>query len=212
MPLAVSIIVLFVTAFLYGKKYKASLICFSIIGYFGLLFLSSYKGGDVSEYDGVNRIVAGLTSFTQAKKEKDEDHSTVRLSSKLLDSYFWQSPIIGNGRAVLGENAYTINDHVSDLELIKADAHLAYMLVEYGFIGVLIYFVFFTKIFKYLTKFDINRKKAIIFLLFFTILSITEAGLWDANLFPYVFLYFMSINKQKFITYRKRKKYHILSK
>lgn len=202
MPLALSIIILFTTVFIYGKEYKISMLCLLVIGYFGLLFLSSYKDGEISENDGVNRIVAGLTEFTQSKKNKDEDHSTIRLSSKLLDQYYWNSPIIGNGRSSLGENAYPIADHISDISNLRADALLAFMLVEYGTLGVLLYFIYFNSIFKYFARFDGNRKKITIFLMFFTILSLTEGGLWDKNLFPYVYLYYMSINKYQLIRNR----------
>lgn len=193
LPIALASIILFATVFLYGKQYKAILLTSVAVGYLGLLFLSSYSGGEISENDGVNRIVNGLSGFTQSKKYKDEDHSTVRLSEKLLDEYFWRSPIVGNGRACLGENAYPIADHVSDTSDFKADAHLAFMLVEYGVLGVILYFLLFIRVLKNLTRTNGRHDKRILIVMFFyTILSITEGGLWDSNLFPYAYLYFLS--------------------
>lgn len=203
MPLALSVIIFFITVFTYGKQYKSLILCLSVVGYFIFAFLGSYNGGKLSENEGVNRIVKGLTGFTQSKKNKEEDQSTVRISSKLIDSYFWSSPIIGNGRESMGDNAYTIDDHISDLTNLKADALLAFKLVEYGVLGILLWFFYFKSIFKYLSKFDQDKKKILLLFIFFVILSITENGLWDRNLFPYVFIYFMSINKDKLLRNNK---------
>ena len=195
MPIAASVIVFCLSVFLYGKQYKALLIAVLLVGYGGLTWLGSYQGGELTDNDGINRVVEGLTSFTQAKKDKDEDHSTVRLSENLIDEYFMRAPVFGNGRASLGENAYPIADSVSDVTDFRADAHLAFMLVEYGIVGLGLYFLLFANVFKYLRRRvpDEGKKVSIIIMVFFTLLAITSGGIWDQNLFPYIYLYFFSM-------------------
>lgn len=195
MPIALSVIVFCLTVFFYGKEYKMLLIIMLLIAYGGLAWLGNYKGGELTENDGVNRIVDGLTSFTQSKKYGDDDDSTVRLSEKLLEGYFYRAPLFGNGRVCLGENAYPIADKVSDTTDFNADAHLAFMLVEYGIVGVGLYFLLFFNIFKYFRQrlSKAIRKSVVVIFVFYVILSITEAGLWDLNLFPYVYMYFFAM-------------------
>ena len=191
-PLAVSVIVVGLTVFLYGKQYRLLLIVLLLVGYSGLSWLGTYQGGELTNNDGVNRVVEGLTSFTQSKKDKVDDRSTLRLSGKLLDEYFYRAPILGNGRASLGHGAYPIADHVSDVSDFKADARLAFMLVEYGLVGFFLYFLLYSNIFKYFSNRLIvkDKRRSIIIFTYFVILSLTGSGLWDQNLFPYTYLYF----------------------
>ena len=205
MPLAVAVITFGLTVFLYGKQYKLLLIVLLILGYGGLSWLASYQGGDITENDGINRVVNGLTSFTQSKKDKDDDNSTVRLSEKLIEDYFWKAPVFGNGRACLGQGAYPITDNVSDVSDFKADARLAFMLVEFGVIGLLLYFLVYSNIFKFFLRktLCVDKKKTIIIFSFFAIMSITAGGLWDQNIFPYTYLYFfalMQMEKEESLT------------
>lgn len=194
-PLAVSVIVVGLTIFLYGKQYKMLLIVLFLVGYGTLSWLGNFQGGDLTNNDGINRVVDGLTSFTQSKKDKDDDHSTIRLSEKLIEEYFFRAPIFGNGRASLGENAYPIADNVSGVSDFKADARLAFMLVEYGIVGLFLYFLLYFNVFRFFYRrtYEVDSKQCVIIFIYFVILSITGGGLWDQNLFPYTYLYFFSL-------------------
>ena len=104
MCFAIALMGLIVTVFFYQKKHRFLLAGMFIVGYLGLSFLANYKGGDISSNEGLNRIVEGLSSFTQSKKSGYDDESTMRLSQMVLEDYMSKTPIIGLGLSSQGDD------------------------------------------------------------------------------------------------------------
>lgn len=198
MPIALTAIVFCAIVFVYGRKHLLLFITIAAISFGGLYWLGNYKGSELTKNEGVNRIIDGMTSFVQAKKTNSDDESTVRLSEQLIDEYFMQSPIIGNGRANVFENAYPLPGDLDTNLTFKSDARLAFMLVEYGVLGLSIYLMLYYNIFRYFRRrMPLSLRSApYLAFFFFFVFSLTEGGLWDSTLFPYVYLYFFAIIRE----------------
>ena len=140
------------------------------------------------EEGGANRIASGLSSFSQS--DKDDDHSTVALSYYLLENYWGESPIFGNNLSQKGDLAYG-NFGSCTLSNFQADARLAYVMVENGFVGFCLYFFFFlTFFFMPLPQVKkANHVKLYVSFAYFVLLTITEPGLFDRNILPLFFIY-----------------------
>ena len=164
---------------------------------FGILFLSQLdisSPQSITEYDGINRQVRGLASFVQSKKDKDDDHSTFRLTTYLLENYFLDGFLFGNGQENKGEFAYG-NSGVVTLENFHNDALLAYIIVEYGLFGFCLYMFFFSSICSFLKSRvpkDERKKITVCFVAYFLI-TIVDAGLFDRLNFTLVFFYSLCI-------------------
>lgn len=205
MCFVVSVLGVLLCVLLSFRRVRFPLILLSFIGYLFLNFLSHYNGGEISSNEGLNRIIVGLTSFTQAKGAGYDDESTVRLSEKVLDEYFSRSPWVGMGLSAQGSDFDAIDDNVSSVRSLMSDARLAFLLVDIGIIGVLLYFLYFFQIFRYISlKIRREERKSLfITFIFYLIFSITEAGLWDGHIVPYVFIYYFSIIGDKDIACKK---------
>ena len=164
---------------------------------FGILFLSQLdisSPQSITEYDGINRQVRGLASFVQSKKDEDDDHSTFGLSTYLLENYFIDGFLFGNGRENEGEFAYG-NKGVVTLENFHNDALLAYIIVEYGIFGFCLYMFFFSSICSFLKSRvpKEERKKITLCFVAYFLLTIVDAGLFDRLNFTLVFFYSLCI-------------------
>ena len=195
MCFVIAILGLFMTVFLYQKKHRLTLISMLVIGYLGLSFLSNYTGGEISSNEGLNRIVEGLSSFTQAKKAGYEDNSTMHLSEVVLEDYISKTPIIGLGLSSQGDDFDVISGNVSTVKNLLADAHLAFMIIDIGVLGVFLYLLFFYQMFKYWGKRIPKEGIRTLFIsfVFLLIFSITEEGFWDSKCFPIFLVYYFSL-------------------
>lgn len=164
----------------------------TVVAISGYLFLMSYdvSAGSNDGNEGVDRQIDGMAMFVQSKESGDEDFSTFRLTPYLLDNYFLEGPFFGNGLSYKGEFAYGNSGSVT-LEMFQADARLAYMIVEYGLIGILLYFLYYTSIFNYLKTQVVKeeRKKLSLCFLYFILLTFVDPGLFDRLNFPLVYIY-----------------------
>ncbi len=164
----------------------------------GLVFLSTYdtSSKSMSVFSGIDRQLNGLASFVQS--DTDDDHSTVALSTYLLNNYFDRSPLLGSGLSYKGEFAYG-NWGNCTLTLFRADARIAYMIVEYGIIGFLLYFTVFISIFIHLSK-KIAKEdgvKLLFCFVYYILLTITEPGFFDRLCFPLLFVYVFCVLSPK---------------
>ena len=199
MCFAIALMGLIVTVFFYQKKHRFLLAGMFIVGYLGLSFLANYKGGDISSNEGLNRIVEGLSSFTQSKKSGYDDESTMRLSQMVLEDYMSKTPIIGLGLSSQGDDFDVISGNVSTVKNLVADAHLAFLVIDIGVLGVFLYLLFFYQMFRYWRK-NIQKeyiKTLIITFVFFLIFSITEEGFWDSKCFPIILVFYFSLFAQQ---------------
>ena len=197
LPILVTVYGLLVCSVLFSKK---SVLIFSLIGIFCMTsywFLSTTKG-NISENEGVNRVINGLSDIVQSKKQGKDDNSTFRLTGKLIDKYFWESPLFGNGYSYKGnDKAYPTDNSALDLVTIKADATFAYYLVEFGLIGLMLYLFYYFKIIQYAGgKVDRNARKVVfIIFTFFLLLSLTEGGLFNRENYLYIFMYLFGLQR-----------------
>lgn len=195
MCFVIAILGLFLTVFSYQKKHRLALAALLITGYWGLSFISNYSGGEISSNEGLNRIVEGLSSFTQAKKSGYEDNSTLRLSEMVIDDYISKTPIIGFGFSSQGDDFDVISGNVSTVKNLMADAHLAFMIIDIGILGVILYLLFFYQMFRYWGR-NIPKdgiKTLVISFFSLLIFSITEEGFWDSKCFPIFLVYYFSL-------------------
>lgn len=201
MCISLAMIGIFLSVFIYQRHHRFLLATLIIGGYFGLTAIANFKGGDISSNEGINRIVNGLATFSQSQRGEVEDNSTVSLSSKLLESYFFKSPLIGNGISAEGNDySLDIDSRTNDLRHMKADARLAFTLIDIGLIGLIIYLLYFHQIFKYmgLKMRPYYRKSLYVSFVFFLLFSITESGFWDAYAYPIVYIYYFALIKSFF--------------
>ena len=134
----------------------------------------------------------GLARAVQASEATET--GTTGLSAYLIDNYFDRSPVIGNALSYKGEYAYGNYGSV-DLTCFKADARLALILVEYGIIGSILYFMFFFSITLFLCKkvAKNERKKLLLCFGFYFALTIVDPGFFDRFNYPLMFLYALCI-------------------
>ncbi len=147
--------------------------------------------------DGLNRIIEQTSDYTKGKNRKDAlDESTFGITSHLIQRYFWSSPIFGHGNAYDdNENAYP-NIFSMDTSELKSDATLAFYLIEYGFLGVMLYLFLHFSIIKY-SSFPVPRtyRRIIVFLIFvfFSLFALTERGLFNRGNFIFIFIYMFAL-------------------
>lgn len=197
LPIVCTIISFILSAVIYSKKGVLMTIFAFVLGLSFFIFLSN-TSEKVSENEGANRIVNGLSSFTKAKKTGKEDTSTFSLTGKLIDKYFMESPLWGCGNSYKGnDNAYKVNYPVSDLTTIRADATFAYYLVEFGLIGISFLLFYYYSIIRYaclLLPSKLHRISFVIFV-FFLLFSMTEGGLFITSNYPYIFTYLFALQR-----------------
>ena len=196
MPVVVTVFAFFSCLFLFSRGKKEAVLTLLIIS---IVFLC-YMGNDSKDDNaGGDRIREGITEFANSKTKKGSDESTVRLSSQLIEEYFWNSPIIGHGNFYKGEDkAYKINDRISTLSLFRGDATFALYLVEFGVIGMILFLLYFYKVISYSTFFfsPKDRHKIMFVVLFFMFLfSITEGGLFVTSNYTYLFGYTFGLKR-----------------
>lgn len=136
---------------------------------------------------GMERNIAGLSSFMQ--NDLDDDDSTVSLSFYLLAFYF-NNPVFGNGYAYMGDDAYVVNSTINQ-SAFSADARIAYMIVEYGIVGVLVFILIYVGIYKSLINSGLIKDKRLyrIAYAYFFICTLTEGGFFDLGLFSMLYVY-----------------------
>lgn len=159
-----------------------------------LISLDVRSARSYSDNEGINRQIKGMASFVQSKKNKEDDKSTFRLTTYLLENYLMDGFFFGNGREHKGEFAYGNSGSVT-LQLFFSDARLAYIAVEFGILGIFVYFFYFNSIFKFLKK-EVpykNKKKLTICFVFLGLMTIVDVGLFSRFIFPLVYLYSFGI-------------------
>lgn len=184
MSVAQYFLILLACVLLYAKKYFVQTLVSVII--FILIAPTVFQSLSSLNSEGLNRIVDGFTEIS-TNKTKD-DVSTVALSTYLLTRKF-DNPIFGNGYEGKNEMAYSYSN--CTLSVFKSDARIAFVIVDYGLMGFLLYFLFFKKAYKFsVNGLPVLQKRKILFLFLCLILqTITDKGLFDPTIFPYLFLY-----------------------
>lgn len=190
--LSLILYIFIILAFLYiykRRKFYILFICLiSLLIVYG--FSASLSKSTIEEQDqasGIQRNVMGLTSFFQS--DITEGNSTASLSTYLL-LFEFHNPILGNGYAYMGEDGYDRGDFANQSVFI-ADAHLAYMIVEYGILGCLVFCFFYINIFKTVTTRKIIRNSNVIKIIaiYYILNTITDIGLFDISLLSFLYIF-----------------------
>lgn len=198
-----SVLLFFLTIGLYlflfrGKQViLLSLIVFLFV--YGANVLSSKYDIGIENADqgtGVERNIAGLTDLFETKSMDD---NTLSLSAFLFLDYF-NNPLMGNGYAYRHTGEYELSDTL-DEEIMRTDARMAYMIVEYGLFGCICFTLFFYGLIKCnMTQYGKNNKKMwIIIVLYYILFSFTETGMFDFMQLSMMSIYCASIESVKHI-------------
>ena len=188
--------------YVYNSK-KVIIVSFlTIISLFGMYIIGndSFLGQQADDGTGLERNLIGIIDL--ANSDDLSQGSTLALSVYLLIDKF-NSPMLGNGKSARPINYYghytdTINETV-----YKTDARLAFMFVEYGVVGLSLFFFLFASMFKSCYLYSEEHCKyfywgaSIYFLLF----SLTDNGFWDYIIFSTLFIYVFSIKYKRVSSY-----------
>lgn len=178
--------------------YKSRKIVFGFLlgmGLLGGLFIignDSYLGKKADDGTGMERNMIGIINL--ANSDDVSEGNTLEMSARILYDYL-NSPLFGNGKSYrqdfyYGKPTWPYNNEGS----YKVDARLAFMFVEYGIIGLLLFFFLFFSIFKgcYLYSEENKKKIYIGAFLFFLLNSTTDPGFWDYIMFSVIIIYVFS--------------------
>lgn len=173
------------------KKYKfvaLSLIVGSIVV---LMLLLSDMARFAIEMPGLSRIVNQLYGIVHSSDKSEI--GTLSLSAYLLDNFFWRDPIWGTGLVSYnGAEAYGLTSN------FKTDARIAYILTEYGILGLGAYLYYYYTIFKILTERMGHKNTLFLSFCYFFLLTITQPGLFGyIPIFIYIFLSVVFRNEKK---------------
>lgn len=171
-------------------KQKVLFISLSIFAIsFLYIIILQYSGYTTSHaQNGLQRIIFGFTEFVSGSGE-----STVSLSENLF-SFFKEKWLMGLGLDMTGSQT---NDDFRDFVVVlMSDSRLAFMMAQYGVLGFFLFLSFFLGVYSFLVK-RLNRngrmKLRIVFLLML-VLTITEPGFFEFNLFALVAFYSYYLN------------------
>ncbi|WP_278683087.1 hypothetical protein [Paraclostridium bifermentans] len=197
MQLVWMIITILTIVFLNRKNNKK--ICFAIFLFASITFsllksidLKGYSTGDATS--GIERqlygIINALNSNSTEKGEQTQD-----ISYYIIEHFFYHSPFIGNG---IGNKEYSYHPNISN-KVMMADAPQAYLLVEYGIIGLAIAYSFLFIAINLMKKgmYKSDKEKISIIVATLFILSITESGFLDVTLMIYLWNYFAYLKYSK---------------
>ena len=186
----------FFSVFYQNKKIVFTIVLTSIfLSFYYLKGNESFSGQNADEGTGLERNVIGVVDL--ANSEDLSEGSTLSMSAKVLFLYF-NSPYMGNGQ-LYREGCYygdptDPKDTYNNADIYKTDARLAFMFVEYGIIGLCIFFYLFFSMFKGCYLYSEEHRKALYLGtgLFFLLFSITDNGFWDYLIFSSIFIYVFS--------------------
>lgn len=179
----------------FRKNIGKSIALFSIISFICIQLFHKFE-----LLSGIERNVNGLSQFFESPIE--DNGSTIGLSTYLLFFQF-NNPLWGNGIEYRGDNAYVLG--TCELQSFQSDAHVAYVIVEYGLICFFLYIFFFFSLYKSMKNYLEPKweRGLLIMFVFFALLTITELGLFDSSLSPFLYICINSKNPPKHILLSK---------
>ena len=153
---------------------------------------NNFYGEVADEGTGLERNMIGVIDL--ANSDDLSEGSTLSMSAYILMTKF-DSPIMGNGRSYREGHFYGHpSDTYNNENIFKTDARLAFMLIEYGVIGLGLLLLMFANIFKGCFLFSEEKNKALYWGagFYFLLFSITDNGFWDYTIFSVVLIYVFS--------------------
>jgi hypothetical protein len=167
---------LLIIALLYFKNNRKLTLTICMLFVLSVLFVFGLNIKGYSSLEAtstIERQIYGLaTLFTNTSSDSE---TTLMASEILIKKYFFKNPIFGSA---LSESDYYVINGVA-----MSDSRIAFILANYGLIGLLCIMIFFISLLKFLKKeFLYENKFAMqkIYIIFFLLLclGITETGLW----------------------------------
>lgn len=193
--------ILFVFTFLFffcishGKK-VAILTSLGAVSLFSVFVMGNetFWGQKAEEGTGLERNLIGVIDL--ANSDDLSEGSTLALSAYLLMDKF-NSPLIGNGKAFRAENFYGHPTDTWNEDIYRTDARLAFMLVEYGIVGLFFFLLLYASVFKGCSKFSDENRKILYCgaFLYFILFSLTDNGFWDNVVLSVLFIYVFSVKE-----------------
>lgn len=181
-----------------GKKtvITLSLIFLSLFGTY-VINNDKFYGQEADDGTGLERNVIGIIDL--ANSDDLSEGSTLSLSVYLLMDLF-ESPIIGNGKAYRGgDNFYGHPKDILNEVTYRTDARLAFMLVDYGVVGLFLFLLLFVSLYRYCFLYSKIKNKYFYggAFLYFVLFSLTDNGFWDYLVFSILFVYAFSVENEK---------------
>ena len=194
----VTFVLYFLTAFYffclyYGKK-TVILSSIAIVMLFSTFIIGndSFYGQNADEGTGLTRNLIGIIDL--ANSDDFSEGNTLSLSAFLVLTRF-DSPLTGNGKVFRPDKFYIhpLNAEY-DENVFRTDARLAFMLVEYGIIGLFLFAYLFITMFKVCRTNSNIHDNAFYWGagLYFFLFSLTDNGFWDIVQFSVIFIYAFS--------------------
>ncbi len=157
----------------------------------------SFYGQDADEGTGLERNVIGVVDL--ANSDDLSEGSTLSMSAQLFFLYL-NSPYMGNGQlyreGFFYGNPKDLRDTYNNADVYRTDARLAFMFVEYGILGLFLFFLLFVATFKgsYMYSEENDKKLYVGAFIYFFLFSVTDNGFWDYVIFSSFLIYVFSYN------------------
>ena len=155
----------------------------------------NFSGQGADEGTGYERNMIGVIDLANA--DDITEGNTLSMSAKVLFFYL-NSPYMGNGQlyreGFFYGNPKDPRDTYNNADIFRTDARLAFMFVEYGIIGLCMFFYLFASMYKGCFLYSEEKNKALYWGagLYFLLFSITDNGFWDYIIFSSVIIYVFS--------------------
>lgn len=181
-----------------SKKYFLAVLFISacFIGVY-IIGNKSYIGERADDGTGFERNLIGIIDL--ANSDDLSEGSTLSMSAYLL-LFEFNSPLFGNGEAFRSSYFYGDPDitEYKNENVYQVDARLAFMLVEYGILGLSLFFYLYGSIFKGCHLYSEEHRKSLYWGagLYFLFFSFTDPGFWDLLMFSVLPIYVFSIKKK----------------
>ncbi len=199
MCLLLFVFTIFYFIFIYqSKKYFLTVLLISIC-FIGVYIIGnkSYIGERADDGTGFERNLIGIIDL--ANSDDLSEGSTLSMSAYLL-LFEFQSPLLGNGEAYRSGYYYGDPDTTpyKNENVYQVDARLAFMLVEYGIIGLSLFFYLYSSIFKGCYLYSKEHRKSLYWGagMYFLFFSFTDPGFWDLLMFSVLPIYVFSARGQ----------------
>ena len=199
MSVLLFIFVLGCSLILFERKNIFLLATIGIAGYMiSISLIGSFYSTNLDQSNGLERNITGLVELFTTKSSEG---NTLSLSDMVLLTCY-NDPVIGNGMANREWSSYDFDSYPESI--LKTDARLAFMFVEYGIVGCLLFIYLFYGIFKTnIIKSDLKDNRMwIIITVYFILFTFTETGIFDMYMLTILSAFAFSIEDDKYVDFK----------
>lgn len=154
---------------------------------------NTFAGQNADEGTGFERNLIGIINLANST---DLSEGSTLGGSFYLFLYKSDHLLLGNGMAYRMSNYYLESDTVYE-SVFLTDARLAFMIVEYGIIGLALFAFLIISMMVFGSKVHTPPYRNLLWLplTYYFLFSITDEGVFDIVLFSMLFIYLFSIKK-----------------